>query len=83
MSSYKSWSSCRQTTHLLNLHPWNVTKVIQCQKLMNSFGDFFWTLLIHDKKSNMLSPATKAMVLTWWSFKTHMSPNRKEVVKKC
>ncbi len=50
---------------------------------MNSSRMFFWTLLIHDKKLNMLSFATKAMVLTWWSFEMHMSPNRKEIVKKC
>ncbi len=62
---------------------WNVTKVIQCRELMNSSGMFLWTLLIHDKKLNMLSFATNAMVLTWWSFETHMSTNRKEIVKKC
>jgi len=22
------------------------------------------------------------MILVWWSFETHMNPNRKEVVKK-
>ncbi len=83
VSSNKSRSSCKQTTCLLNVHPRNVTKVIQCWKLMNFFGKFLWTLSIHDKKSNMLSLATKAMVLTWWSFEMHMSPNHKEVVKKC
>jgi hypothetical protein len=30
VSSDKSRSSCRQTTRLLNVHPWNVTKVVQC-----------------------------------------------------
>ncbi len=78
----KSQSSCKQTTHLLNVHPWNVAKVVHHRKLMNFSREFFWTLSICNKRSDMLSPTTKAVILVWWSSETYMNPNCKEVVKK-
>jgi hypothetical protein len=30
----------------------------------------------------MLGPKTKATFLSWWASETHMSPNKKEVVKR-
>ncbi len=81
MNSDTSKSSYKQTTHLLNVHPQNVAKVVHHQKLMNCSGEFFWTLSICNKRLNMLSPATKVVILVWWSYETHMSPNCKEVFK--
>jgi hypothetical protein len=82
VNSNKTWSSWRQIARLLNVHPLNVTKAIQHQKLMNSSREFLWTLSIHNKRSNMLSLATKVVVFAWWYFEMCMSSNRKEVVRK-
>jgi hypothetical protein len=49
---------------------------------MQSFDSFLWGLSIHNKRSKILAPTTKAIVLSWWASKTHMSPNWKDVVKK-
>jgi hypothetical protein len=49
---------------------------------MNASRGFLWLLSIQNKQSNVLALGTKAIVFSWWSFKTHMSPNQKEVVQR-
>lgn len=68
---------------MLKVHPKNITiLVVHRRHLMNSFREFQWSLLIHKGKSNILFPQVKANVESWWFSITHMSSNRKEVVRK-
>jgi hypothetical protein len=59
----------------------NVSMVVKHQELMNSSKKFLWTLLLCNKRNDQISLATKAIVLSWWSLKTKMSPNHIELVK--
>ncbi len=70
-------SSYKQKVCLRNVHLKNVVKAIKRWKLMNTFGDFLWTLSICSRRLDILSLATKVTILAWWYYETHVSPNCK------
>jgi hypothetical protein len=49
---------------------------------MNNSNGFLWSLSICKIRSDILASETKAIILSWWASKTHMSPNKKEVVRR-
>jgi hypothetical protein len=67
---------------LLNIHLKNIAMVVKHRESMWSSNSFLWGLLIRNKRSDILAPVTKAIVLSWWAFETHMSPNHKDVVRR-
>jgi hypothetical protein len=68
--STNSKSSLRQKALLLNVHPRNMHKVVECRKLISLSREFLWTLSIHKQRTNVICRATKEMVLSWWCFET-------------
>jgi hypothetical protein len=56
--------------------------VVKHKESMQSSDSFLRGLSICNKRSEILALATKEIVLSWWTPKTHMNPNHKDVVKK-
>ncbi len=59
----------------------NVSMDIKRRELMNSYKEFLSTLSLRNKGNDPIFLATKVTILSWWSSKTKMSLNCKEVVK--
>lgn len=72
----------RKKARLLGVHHRNVSAAILRRKKMDSAERFQWVLSARKVRVDVLSTATKNVVVSWWISETRMSPNRKEVVRK-
>ncbi len=73
-NQFKAW--------LLNVHLRNLNMVVHQRHLMSFSREFWWSLSMCKNRSNVLSPQTKAIILSWWMSETRINPNWKEVVRK-
>jgi len=46
---------------------------------MDQSGEFLWSFFLHKKKSDVLSPSVKIVIISWWVLETKISPNKKEI----
>jgi len=45
---------------------------------MDESNEFFWSISSPKKRCDVLSPSTKATMISWWVSKTRVNPNIKE-----
>jgi hypothetical protein len=75
--------SLRQRAHALGVHHRNINSyVMQWWRLMDCSGVFLWTLSIRKWRYDVLTLATKATTLAWWTQETRVSLDRRKVTWK-
>jgi hypothetical protein len=80
--SFGEATSVRHYARLLKVYPKNISKAVLKRKSMDSEPKIQWILSLRKRRVDVLSSATKNVVLQWWLFETRNSPCRKEVVRK-
>jgi hypothetical protein len=77
-----SSSSTRDVTKTLSVHHRNVNVVISRQKLINDNGFALWSLSVKKKRTNGLLELLRKIVIDWWTSKTRVSPNKRDVTQR-
>jgi hypothetical protein len=60
----------------------NLSCAIEQRQLVQNFGLSPFVLLERRKRQDGVIVETKMLVITWWTTKTRISPNKKDVTRK-
>jgi len=67
---------------VLGLHPINIANALERHKIANNLGIPLWSLLVRNHEIDGCTIDVKNVVIAWWDFKTHVSPNKDDMMKK-
>jgi hypothetical protein len=73
--------SKRVMTRTIGVHVRNISGAILWHNVIDSIGDFLWSLSVKEKKSNGIFFIVKNVVQQRWTSKTRISPNKFDVTQ--
>jgi hypothetical protein len=66
----------------IGVHVKNILGAILWHNVIDSIGDFLWSLFVKEKKSNGIFFIVKNVVQQRWALKTRISPNKFDVTQQ-
>jgi hypothetical protein len=67
---------------ILGLHPINIVNALKSHKITNNSSIPLWSLSVKKRKINGCTIDVKNVAIAWWASKTHVSPNKVNVMIK-
>ena len=86
LSAVASQSSLLPQNHIrraLGASKWLVKKAVTIRSLVDGMGECLWGGLPRKRRCDVLDEATVQAVVNWWETSSIVSPNQKDVKRRC
>ena len=81
-SSSSSLTSTRGVAAVLGVDKQNIRRGIDRRTVLDTTQNAFWLQERKQSRTSILTEAMKKLVVDWWTSKTTISPNRKDILFK-